>query len=462
MTPPTTPPKASQEAARGRGAAGADEESVAERASFTTRTKQRLARFRAGLQEGLPFPLWCQGALESVQAWFLGAVVAIVPAMAAWLAGAWDDKGWWDAMSVAAQWWLVAHGVPLVRPDSAGGGLVWFVPLALSVIPFLFARRAGRRLARASWSDQLWQAIAGAAVVYAIAGFATGLAGRAAGASAPWWAALLVPLVVVLLGLITGARREAGSFGRLIGVNAADWVRRTSQYSRWTGSYAWAVFRAGFIGWVCAFGLATVALLVRGAALWVNVVDSALQLAPGPVGGAVLTAGQGVYLPNAAVWTLSWISGGGFSVGEGASFSPFAASSAPMPSIPLLQLLPTDLVGAWWLMALPVVAGVVAGWWFLREGENHLEEWMQVRFGPHWLALGASTLLLGLFVGVIAGVISIVASALSSGTIGVGVFTDLGPSVFSTAAALVVEVGVGAMIGYLLAPLFERDVVLDS
>jgi len=438
-----------------------DEQAVAaedERASFTTRVKERFANFREGLREGLPFPLWCQGALESVQAWALGALVAIVPALVAWFAGAWDDKSWAESLSVAAQWWLVAHGVPL----GVNGGTVWFVPLALTLLPLLLAWRAGRRLARASWSDQLWQAIAGAAVIYAVAGFATGLAARPSGASAPWWACVLIPLITVLIGLIAGARREAGSFGRLIGVNAADWVRRTSQYSRWAGSYVWAVLRAGLVGWVAAFGLATLALLVRGGALWIKVLDSALALSPGPVGGAVLTAGQGVYLPNAAIWTLSWISGGGFDVGEGARFSPFAASSAPMPSLPVLQLLPTDLVGAYWVMALPVIAGVVAGWWFLREGENHLEEWMQLRFGPRWLALSLSTLLLGLFVGLVTGVLSFVASLLASGTLGIGVFTHFGPALFSTAGLLTLEIGVGAMIGYLLAPLFERDVVLDS
>lgn len=430
-----------------------------ERPSFTTRAQGRWTRFRQGLRDGLPFPLWCQGAIEAVQAYLLGALVVVTPALASWFSGAWTDKSWQDALSIGAQWWLSAHGVPLVR---AGGGVLWFMPLLLTLVPFLLAWRAGRRLARASWSDQLWQGIAGASIVYAGGGALAGWIGRTDDAATSWWMATLIPLVVVLLGLVAGARREAGSFGRLIGVDAADWIRQASQYSRWAGSYVWAVVRAGLIGWLASYTMAALVLVVWGFTHWVEVVNAALHLAPGPVGGAVLAGGQGAFLPNLVTWTLSWISGAGFSVGAESSFSPLETHAGPMPSFPVLALLPSDAAGAWWIMALPVVAGIVAGWWFLREGENHLEESLQLRFGPRWLALSLSTMLLGLFVGVVAGALGVVASLLASGSLGIGVFTQLGPHVWLTALLLTLEVGVGTMIGYLLAPLFERDPVLDA
>ncbi|MDR2255276.1 MAG: DUF6350 family protein [Arthrobacter sp.] len=453
--------RAGQGAGEAPGAPGAPE---AERPSLTTRTRERLNAFRSGLQEGLPFPLWCQGALEALQVLLITVLVTLVPALAAWASGAWAEKNWVDASVIGGQWWLSAHGVPLLRSaDAAGGpGTLWFVPLGLSLATLALAWRAGRRLARASWSHQLWQGIAGAAIVYAVGGAVIGLLARSAESSAPWWAAALIPLIPVLLGLVAGARREAGSFGRLIGVDAADRIRRASQYSRWAGSYVWAVVRAGLIGWMCAFALAAVLLVVRLALQWVDVVNVALELAPGAVGGAVLAAGQAAYLPNLALWTLSWISGGGFSVGTGASFSPFEAHAGPLPSFPLAAALPSDLVGAWWLLAVPVVAGIVAGWWFLREGENHLEESLQLRFGPRWLALSASTLLLGLFVGAVAGLVSVLGSLLASGSWGIGQYTDLGPHVWLTGLLLTLEVGVGTMLGYLIAPLFERDPVLDA
>jgi len=456
MTPPHPRPDAPQ--------AEAVAAPVDERASLTTRTRERLARFRQDLQDGLPFPLWCQGALEALQAFVLVTLVVLVPAVVAWVAGAWQDKSLPDAAVIGGQWWLSAHGVPLLRSAAAAGGpgTLWFVPLGLTLVPLALAARAGRRLARASWSDQLWQGIAGAAIVYAVCGAGVGLLSRSADTAAAWWAAALVPLVPVLIGLVVGARREAGGFGRLIGVDAAERVRRASQYSRWAGSYVWAVLRAGFLGWVAAYAIASVLLVVRLVARWPDVVSVALKLSPGPVGGAVLAGGQGAYLPNLGAWALAWMSGGGFSVGTDSSFSPLEAHAGPMPSFPLVALLPADLVGAWWVMALPVAAGLAAGWWFLREGENHLEESLQLRFGPRWLALAVSTLLLGLFVGAVAGLVSVLPSVLSSGSLGLGVFTQLGPHVWMSALWLGLEVGVGTMLGYLVAPLFERDPVLDS
>lgn len=467
--PQTTAPNTDAAKAAPAGLSAPDDgevspELVAERPSFTTRTRDRLQRFRDGLQEGLPFPLWCQGALEAMQACVIGAIVVLIPAFAAWFSGAWADKSATDAAAIGGQWWLSAHGVPLQRAaDAPGGdGIMWFVPLGLTLIPFGLAWRAGRRLARASWSDQLWQGIAGAALFYAAFGAVVGLLSATPDAAAKWWWAALVPLVLVLLGLVAGARREAGSFGRLIGVDAAERVRKASQYSRWAGSYVWAVVRAGFLGWVAAFGISAVLFVIRLISRWVEVVNVALQLSPGPTGGAVLAAGQAAYLPNFVNWTLSWVSGAGFDLGKYSSFSPLETHAGAVPAFPVTAMLPTDLVGAWWLMAVPVVAGIVAGWWFLREGENHLEEWMQLRFGPRWLALSLSTLLLGAFVGAVAGLISVAASLLSSGTLGIGTFTELGPHVWLTALLLGLEIGVGTMAGYLLAPLFERDPVLDA
>ena len=30
-------------------------------------------------------------------------------------------------------------------------------------------------------------------------------------------------------------------------------------------------------------------------------------------------------------------------------------------------------------LVVPVLAGVLAGWWFLREGENHFDEWLSIK-----------------------------------------------------------------------------------
>lgn len=47
-----------------------------------------------------------------------------------------------------------------------------------------------------------------------------------------------------------------------------------------------------------------------------------------------------VWLPNIALWALSWISGAGFNIGDIASFSIFSVSKKSLPPIPLFAIFP--------------------------------------------------------------------------------------------------------------------------
>ena len=74
----------------------------------------------------------------------------------------------------------------------------------------------------------------------------------------------------------------------------------------------------------------------------------------------------------------------------------------------------------------------------------------------------SSTLLLGAFIGAVAGVLSLVGSWLSSGSLGIGRLVDFGPNAWLTALLLLAEVAVGAVVGYLAAPVLEHDPVLED
>jgi hypothetical protein len=192
---------------------------------------------------GLPMPLWLQGALETAQAAIISALAAVAPIVAVWATAGFQNTAFDTLARLAGQAWLLIHGVPLelaaVGPGAAGkagSGMLTLIPLGLTLIPFLLAWRAGRRLARASYTDQLWQALLGSWVVYSAFGAATGFVCRTADVGINLWYAMLIPLIPFALGLVVGARREAGSWSRLIGVDAVAWISRTSQHSRWAGS----------------------------------------------------------------------------------------------------------------------------------------------------------------------------------------------------------------------------------
>lgn len=418
-----------------------------------------------GQRAGLPMPLGLQGAFEAAQVFVISALVVVIPLAAVWFSGGFAEQSASVMARLAGQIWLAIHGVPLhltvtTGPSSATvqTGVLNFLPLGLILIPFFLSWRAGRRLARASYTDQLWQPLFGAIVVYGGAGLATGFVCSTPDVQAGLFSSMLLPLGTAALGLIIGARLEAGSWGRLIGVNAADWISKTSQDQRWAGSYAWTVVRSGFLAVVAALSLASFLLAVNIVVRWADIVSVYQGLKAGAVGGAVLTLAQLGYAPNLAAWALAWSSGAGFSLGVGSSVSPLETAVAPVPAIPLLAALPAGNL-SWGFAALiiPVIGGLLAGWWFVRAGENHFDEWLSLKIRLRWLSLPLSTLVLGAIVGAVGAVVAGVLFWLSSGSIGLGRLTQIGPDPLVAGLWVGAEVGIGVVLGALLAPWIEQD-----
>lgn len=409
-------------------------------------------------------PLWMQGALETAQAAIISALVVVAPILAVWATEGFQDSAVDFLARLAGQAWLLIHGVPLELADvgsgtaaASGSGMLTLIPLGLTLIPFLLAWRAGRRLARASYTDQLWQALLGSWVVYAAFGAATGFVCRTADVVINLWYAMLIPLVPYALGMVIGARREAGSWSRLIGVDAVAWISKTSQHSRWAGSYLGSAAKAGFVALVAALALACGLLAADLFIHWNLVVAVYEALDAGAVGGAALTIAQLGYLPNLAVFALAWVSGSGFAMGVGSQVGPLGTATGPLPSIPVFAAIPSGSLDYGFVaLVVPVLAGVLAGWWFLREGENHFDEWLAIKVHARWFTAAASTLALGLLIGAVAGLLAGGLAWLARGSAGLGRLTDIGPDPLWTAVWLAAEVGIGVVIGYAAGPWLER------
>ena len=105
-----------------------------------------------------------------------------------------------------------------------------------------------------------------------------------------------------------------------------------------------------------------------------------------------------------------------------------------------------------------MAAGAVAGWWFLREGEDHLDEWVALKVPFRPLSALLSSLALGVLTGVLTSLATLWLGWISYGSLGVGRFTEVGAEPLSFAVHTALWVGLGVALGNLLS----RALVPDS
>ena len=158
------------------------------------------------------------------------------------------------------------------------------------------------------------------------------------------------------------------------------------------------------------------------------------------VGLILLQAG---WVPTMLIWACSWLIGAGFSVGTGTVFAPDRVVAGPVPTLPLLGLLPTaplSTLGLW--LPLVVTVGAMVAAWRRRAVLNSL----RVRHAVS--AAGTAALLVAVGVGLLC--------LAASGSMGPGRMTDVGPQVLYTVILVFVEVGVGLAAMAILAHPYTR------
>ena len=263
----------------------------------------------------------------------------------------------------------------------------------------------GLTLAQVGWT---WNCVrrarpsrpaAGAAIVVAVLACLTGPKGLET------WPA--VGGIAVITGGVVGIRLQRAGNG---------WPALTGW---WDARPHW-VGPALSLAYGAARALALLSVLVVAAAVFtgagrVSVLHDSLA-----GGGIIAMSGlvllQTGWVPTLLVWACSWLIGAGFSVGTGTVFAPDRVVAGPVPTLPLLGLLPTaplSTVGLW--LPLVVTAGAMVAAWRRRAVLNSL----RVRYAVS--AAGLAALL-------VAGGVGLLCVA-ASGSVGPGRMTDVGPQI---------------------------------
>lgn len=409
----------------------------------------------------MPMPLWLQGVVELIVTALFSAVAVFAAMSAVWATKGFGDMEFSSVAAMSAHLWLLIHGVPLdlAAAFGASAGTMTLVPLGLSVLPLLLCYRSGRRLARASYEGEFLIPVLSGSVTYAL--ISSAMYGWASPHPQPLQAlnAALVPLGIVVAGLMWGGYREARSLSRMVGVDTAEQISQMSQYSRWAGSYAWAVVRAAVVAFVALIGLGAVLLGIGILAGWSQIVATYQELHAGAVGDTAVTLLQLGFLPNLVIYAIAWSTGAGFSFGAGTSVGLTSSDVGTLPMLPILGAVPESMGTAGLLgLLVPLGAGAIAGWWFLREGEDHLDEWVALKVPFRPLSALISAVVLGVMTGILTSFGALWLGWISYGSLGIGRFTEVGAEPLTFAAHTALTVGAGVTFGMLLS----RALVPDS
>ena len=409
----------------------------------------------------MPMPLWLQGVVELIVTALCSAVAVFAAMSAVWATKGFGDMEFSSVAAMSAHLWLLIHGVPLDLTAAFGAstGTMTLVPLGLSILPLMLCYRSGRRLARASYEGEFLIPVLSGSVTYAL--ISSAMYGWASPHPQPLHAlnAALVPLGIVVAGLMWGGYREARSLSRMVGVDTAEQISQMSQYSRWAGSYAWAVVRAAVVAFVALIGLGAVLLGIGILAGWSQIIATYQELHAGAVGDTAVTLLQLGFLPNLVIYAMAWSTGAGFSFGAGTSVGLTSSDAGTLPILPILGAVPESM-GAFGLVGLlvPLGAGAIAGWWFLREGEDHLDEWVALKVPFRPLSALISAVVLGMMTGIMTSFGALWLGWISYGSLGIGRFTEVGAEPLTFAAHTALTVGAGVTFGMLLS----RALVPDS
>lgn len=419
--------------------------------------RRRTPRFLAG------FPSPVRGMWEAAGPLMLFAALAAVPVGLLVASNGFDGVSQGGTIALGALTFLINQGVPVhyTLPASQGlpavDGLLTLMPLTGVLLLVWTALQAGRRIFdRSSTLTSFALGSAGFVGLVAVVDAVVALAAVPEFAFAHPAAAALIPAAWSALGLLLGGLIQAG--GPLAFLGRTEWLQSKGQWWRWGLDYVRAIARAAGIAILALVGVSALAF---GAAIfwhWAGVITEYERVSSSLTGSTAVTAINLGYLPNFIAYTLAWLSGAGFSLGAGTLISPWGTTASALPPLPLVAAVPQSLPE--WapaVLALPVLCGAVASWWFLREGEDHLGEWLQLRFGRGLLASALGVLANSLIIGLAAGLFGALLTWAASGSLGIGRFTQMGADPLQVLWMLGLECFLGALLGFLAVPWLESD-----
>ncbi|WP_293697362.1 DUF6350 family protein [uncultured Agrococcus sp.] len=395
----------------------------------------------------------------------IGLAIAFVPLALVWALDRAFEADILVMWRVAADAWLLGHGVtvqiqlPEIAALEFGSELatqpfdVTFLPLGFTLLTFVLSLRSGLRLHEAA--QGMAAEVRERLTAYDGVGEPERIIGKVIG-----WGVVVATLTTSAIGILVAwtAQHELASPsllqaaifpGLIAGVAhlvAVLWRERDRLLElvgewltigeRWLQIIRVAVTSAA-ITTVAVLGLGAGAVALTIFTHFDTVVALSQASSPTILGVIVMFLAQLAALPNAIVWGAAWMLGSPVQIGEGSSLSVFGTSLGPLPNVPIFGAVPAS--NEPWFLALLVVTAVtvvVLGMLVARSRLLGDASW--------WAPVAAAAIS-----GVLAATAVTALAALSGGAIGPGRMQVTGPDLAYTVLFAGLGLTVLTVLGFL-------------
>lgn len=171
---------------------------------------------------------------------------------------------------------------------------------------------------------------------------------------------------------------------------------------------------------------------------WIEIIKLYQSLQLTFLGTFTVSTGQLALMPNLIAFGNAWLTGVGFSVGQGSTVSPLVTELGPLPAIPMLASLPVSSSS---LGVLFILVPLLAAFFGTLLVKSHTAE---LRF--NYASATTAAISLGLSIGFVAAVQMLVLVGLASGSLGPGRMSLVGSNPWVVAGVTFVEVSIASIL----------------
>lgn len=390
---------------------------------------------------------FARGALGAAFVVAIGFFSVFALNLTIWLIEQTQGSNFETVLQDSSRTWLSSHGVSIFYAEGKVAGLkvpafVYnLIPLGFSLLIGWGMFRAGRKL---SGEKHLGFGWAGAILSYLLASVIVTTVSITKAIFVIQWQGVFIPValfaVLMFIGSLAG---DAMLFEDSEPGELRERIRNF--FIGLVDKLPWAVkpligpaLRAG-TGVVAAMSaVSAIMISVLLAVNWIEIIKLYQSLQLTFLGTFTVSTGQLALMPNLIAYGNAWLTGVGFSVGQGSTVSPLITELGPLPAIPMLASLPVSSSS---LGVLFILVPLLAAFFGTLLVKSHTAE---LRF--NYASATTAAISLGLSIGLVAAVQMLVLVGLASGSLGPGRMSLVGSSPWLVAGVTFVEVSIASIL----------------